>query len=178
MSAIIDNAEDQSQPSLQKDALLTLVNISSESSLAWKLLNLTSRPKFVFNLLKYTLAEESVHAEIASSLLNNLSRPEKCAKVIVEVIRDHDSEVGFHRIVAVFGKDTHNKYSKLHTLAMFLANLTQLPDTRNFLLDRERCVIQRILPFTMYPDSRTRRGAVASILRNCCFDTGWFFSIF
>lgn len=36
-------------------------------------------------------------------------------------------------------------------------------------MDRDRCVIQRLFPFTEHPDSIARRGIVG-ILRNCIFD--------
>lgn len=35
-----------------------------------------------------------------------------------------------------------------------------------------RCVIQRLLPYTQYEESSTRRGGVVGTLRNCCFDHG------
>lgn len=35
-----------------------------------------------------------------------------------------------------------------------------------------RCVIQRLLPYTQYEQSTTRRGGVVGTLRNCCFDYG------
>eukprot|EP01147_Barroeca_monosierra_P008958 gene8958-1295_t len=33
------------------------------------------------------------------------------------------------------------------------------------------CIIQRLLPFTRYPDSNIRRYGIAGALRNCCFET-------
>jgi len=39
-------------------------------------------------------------------------------------------------------------------------------------MDRGRCVIQRLLPYTEYEHSHIRRGGVVGTLRNCCFDTG------
>lgn len=33
-----------------------------------------------------------------------------------------------------------------------------------------RCVVQRLLPLTQYPDSTVRRGGVVGTLRNCCFE--------
>lgn len=33
-----------------------------------------------------------------------------------------------------------------------------------------RCVVQRLLPLTQYPDSSVRRGGVVGTLRNCCFE--------
>lgn len=38
-------------------------------------------------------------------------------------------------------------------------------------MDRDRCVIQRLLPFTEYSDSVIRRGGVIGTLKNCTFDS-------
>lgn len=37
-------------------------------------------------------------------------------------------------------------------------------------MDRDRNVIQRLLPFTEYTDSIIRRGGIVGTLKNCCFD--------
>ena len=58
------------------------------------------------------------------------------------------------------------------SLATFISNLTQLQESRDFILDKDRCVIQRLLPFTMYSASLTKRGGIVGALRNCCFETG------
>lgn len=38
-------------------------------------------------------------------------------------------------------------------------------------MDRDRCVIQRLLPFTEYSGSLIRRSGVIGTLKNCTFDT-------
>lgn len=38
-------------------------------------------------------------------------------------------------------------------------------------MDQDRSVIQRLLPFTEYPDSIIRRGGIVGTLKNCTFDT-------
>ena len=42
----------------------------------------------------------------------------------------------------------------------------------SYLLDRERVVFQRLLPFTDYQESLVRRTGVVGAIKNCCFDTG------
>ena len=39
------------------------------------------------------------------------------------------------------------------------------------LLDREKCVIQRLVAFTEYSGSVVKRGGVVGTIRNCCFET-------
>ncbi|NXS70759.1 HGH1 protein, partial [Pandion haliaetus] len=57
-------------------------------------------------------------------------------------------------------------------LGPLLCNLSQLPEGRRGLLDRSRCSVQRLLPFTQYQDSVVHRRGVVGALRNCCFEYG------
>ncbi|NXL38969.1 HGH1 protein, partial [Glaucidium brasilianum] len=57
-------------------------------------------------------------------------------------------------------------------LGPLLCNLSQLPEGRRGLLDRSRCSVQRLLPFTQYKDSTVHRRGVVGALRNCCFEAG------
>uniref|UniRef100_A0A8C8B089 HGH1 homolog n=1 Tax=Otus sunia TaxID=257818 RepID=A0A8C8B089_9STRI len=55
-------------------------------------------------------------------------------------------------------------------LGPLLCNLSQLPEGRRGLLDRSRCSVQRLLPFTQYKDSTVHRRGIVGALRNCCFE--------
>ncbi|NXT18596.1 HGH1 protein, partial [Syrrhaptes paradoxus] len=57
-------------------------------------------------------------------------------------------------------------------LGPLLCNLSQLPEGRRGLLDRSRCSVQRLLPFTQDRDSVVRRRGIVGALRNCCFQHG------
>ncbi|NWU70600.1 HGH1 protein, partial [Pterocles burchelli] len=57
-------------------------------------------------------------------------------------------------------------------LGPLLCNLSQLPQGRRGLLDRSRCSVQRLLPFTQDKDSVVRRRGIVGALRNCCFQHG------
>ncbi|NXX77914.1 HGH1 protein, partial [Urocolius indicus] len=57
-------------------------------------------------------------------------------------------------------------------LGPLLCNLSQLPEGRRELLDRSRCSVQRLLPFTQYKDSVAHRRGIVGALRNCCFEYG------
>ncbi|XP_033920550.1 protein HGH1 homolog [Melopsittacus undulatus] len=54
-------------------------------------------------------------------------------------------------------------------LGPLLCNLSQVPEGRSRLLDRSRCAVQRLLPFTQYRGSTELRRGVVGALRNCCF---------
>ncbi|XP_065520255.1 protein HGH1 homolog [Lathamus discolor] len=55
-------------------------------------------------------------------------------------------------------------------LGPLLCNLSQVPEGRRRLLDRSRCAVQRLLPFTQYRDSVEHRRGIVGALRNCCFE--------
>ncbi|XP_027308639.3 protein HGH1 homolog isoform X1 [Anas platyrhynchos] len=55
-------------------------------------------------------------------------------------------------------------------LGPLLCNLSQVPEGRRALLDRSRCSLQRLLPFTQYRDSVGHRRGIVGALRNCCFE--------
>ncbi|XP_032775980.1 protein HGH1 homolog isoform X2 [Strigops habroptila] len=55
-------------------------------------------------------------------------------------------------------------------LGPLLCNLSQVPEGRRGLLDRSRCSVQRLLPFTQYRDSAELRRGIVGALRNCCFE--------
>lgn len=43
-------------------------------------------------------------------------------------------------------------------------------NVHRYLMDKDRSVIQRLLPFTEYASSLVRRGGIIGTLKNCCFD--------
>jgi hypothetical protein len=173
ISAIVRTTSD-SQDVIAKDAFLAIVNISADEGLSWRLLHLDSHPNVICDLIKYVMDADSVHADIACMVLSNLSRSDRCSKVFVQQMIDLKDSIGFDKVVEVFCKENYNKNAKLHYLGPFLCNLTQVKEARKYVLDKTRCVIQRLLPYTQYKCSLIRRGGVVGILKNCCFETGIF----
>ena len=170
MDSIIQITKDE-QAVITRDAYLALTNLSGDEVLASKLF-LKSQPNFVSDLLKYVLDKDSPHADEASTILANMSRSEVCSKKILRIIQAEQEEIGFDKIIKVFCLEGYNAKNKLNHLGSFLCNLTQVVEARQYILDRQRCVIQRLLPYTMYQDSMVRRRGISGTLRNCCFETG------
>lgn len=172
LNAIIELARDPSQPDIMRDALLALVNLSTDPEIARKIISLDSQSDYILHLLKSVLQPDFDYARIATSILCNLSRHENCAGFVVKSILENKDDVGFDKIITAFCTIGYNKNSSLDYLGSFLSNLTQLRETRQYILDKERCVVQRLLPFTEYEGSLMRRGGVVATLHNCCFETG------
>ncbi|CAG5977131.1 unnamed protein product [Menidia menidia] len=124
---------------------------------------LRSKPDVVSALVALTSDPSVAIAKDCYHILINLSADETLHQVLQE-------EMGLAQLVEIFCTEGFNKKAKLHYLGPLLSNLSQLPEARSFLMDKDRCVIQRLLPFTQYQPSVVRRGGVIGTLRNCCFD--------
>ena len=170
MKAIINLIDDF--PGIAVDALRTLVNLSADENIAYKLLKLAIEPSLIVRIIKYILKPDSLHADGASMILCNLSRPERCANVIVQSMKENVQEIGLDKIIEVFCLNNFNPHAKMNYLGPYLSNLTQIPEARKYVLDKNKCVIQRLLPFTQFAESHIRRGGIIGTLRNCCFEMG------
>ncbi|XP_013379212.1 protein HGH1 homolog isoform X2 [Lingula anatina] len=157
--------------SISKQAYKALVNLTAEDLVCPKLLSLKTKPNLLQELMKYVCNPESELADEACMLLSNLSRPLDCAKKMVEVIQKEKETLGFDKLIQVFCTEGYNPKAKLHHLGPFLCNLTQIPEARQFILNKDGCVIQRLLPYTQYPESVVRRRGIVATLKNCSFET-------
>ncbi|CAG9861611.1 unnamed protein product [Phyllotreta striolata] len=176
--SLISLLEDTSIP-IAKDACMCLVNISANEKGAAKLVNLDVKqycpplqkpPDTLINqILNNIFNTESSIADQCCMVLSNLSRPLHLIETIIDQIEN--SGKTFDELINVFTKIAYNKKgAKLHYLGPVLSNLSQSRRVRLFILDRNKCVIQRLLPFTEYKESLVRRGGVIGTLKNCCFE--------
>ena len=171
LTAVV-NLFDDPQDSIAKDAFLALVNLTTEDKISHHLLYLKDHPHFILHMLLYVINEHSPHADIACSALCNLTRSEICARAVVQVMMKETEQVGFERVIFVFCQNGYNKKgNNLNYLGPFLSNLTQIRDARHCIMDKKLCVIQRLLPFVDYDDSKIRRGGIVAAIHNCCFET-------
>lgn len=155
-----------SDPSIAvvKDCYHIFINLSADETLHQVLVK---DIKVLPVLFKRLQDPEYFFSDQICTILSNLTRLDKTCKTVLQVLQE---ELGLAQLVEIFCTEGYNKKSKLNYLAPLLSNLTQLPEARSYLLDKERCVIQRLLPFTQYQGSVVRRGGVIGTLRNCCFD--------
>ncbi|XP_029358146.1 protein HGH1 homolog [Echeneis naucrates] len=147
-----------------KDCYHIFINLSADETLHQ---TLVADVKVLPVLLKNLLDPDYLFSDQICTILSNLSRYEKTCKTVFKVLQE---EVGLAQLVEIFCTEGYNKKAKLHYLGPLLSNLTQLPEARNYMMDKDRCVVQRLLPFTQYEASAVRRGGVVGTLRNCCFD--------
>ncbi|XP_035663556.1 protein HGH1 homolog isoform X2 [Branchiostoma floridae] len=163
---ILSLTED-SEATIAKDAYLCLINLTADGKFCKALLeDYDPVPKFVHTVTD----SESEYADSACMILSNVTREESGAERVLDSLVK--GEVGLAKVVEVFCQEGYNKNGKqLHYIGPMLSNLTQLREARQFVLDRDRCVVQRLLPFTQYQGSVIRRGGIVGALKNCCFET-------
>uniref|UniRef100_A0A3B3XS07 Protein HGH1 homolog n=1 Tax=Poecilia mexicana TaxID=48701 RepID=A0A3B3XS07_9TELE len=147
-----------------KDCYHILINLSADETLHQVLV---CEVQVLPVLLKNLQDPEFLFSDQICTILSNLSRHDKTCRTVFQVLQE---QLGLAQLVEIFCNESFNKKAKLHYLGPLLSNLTQLPEARSLLMDRDRCVIQRLLPFTQYEASVVRRGGVIGTLRNCCFD--------
>lgn len=160
---------DDEQHGVAKDAALALVNISSDPSHAKSLLQSNQMTNLVRVLYDKIHNEDSKIADAATMILSNLTRDIVSCSAVQEQLEEHSIHI--ERIVFIMCQEGYNKHgANLRYLAPVLSNLSQLPVVRRKILDKEQCIIQRLLPFTEYSTSQIKKGGVVGTLRNCCFE--------
>ncbi|KAJ0050302.1 hypothetical protein NL108_015980, partial [Boleophthalmus pectinirostris] len=97
------------------------------------------------------------------SILSNLSRSDRTCRQVYQVLQD---KVGLSKLVEIFCCENFNPKASTKSGPDQDRTRTRTDPV----LPVGRCVLQRLLPFTQFEASITRRGGVIGTLRNCCFD--------
>lgn len=147
----------------------TLINLSTTEPIARKIMSLC--PDLSEDLLRNALDSQKTTANFDCGLLSNLTRDEKCANTVAAVTLK-DSELCIENIVKALSDLKYNSHANLHFLAALLGNLTQNKAIRDKIMAEDQFILQGILPFIGFQDSRTRRHGIVTVLKNCTFDIG------
>ncbi|KAM6143047.1 protein HGH1 homolog [Phoenicopterus ruber ruber] len=150
LAALLELAAGPCAPAA-RDALGCLVNVSAEPAARGPLL--AALPALL-GLLP---------GGPACGVLANLCRERGAARRVLRGLRERGP--GLAPLLQALGEPRPPAQ-----LGPLLCNLSQLPEGRRGLLDRSRCSVQRLLPFTQYKDSAVHRRGVVGALRNCCFE--------
>lgn len=171
------------QPVIAKDANLVLLNLSSSEDVAEMMLDLDTIPKLLLLLVdpKYP------HSDAVCMTLSNLTQSEKGSGLFATVMSSehaHTTEPSaaapatmsgvptLYQLVDIFDRKGFNKHANFHYLATVFLNITQVSVARQLFLDRKKCILPRLFPYTQFYDSEIRRGGVVGLLRNLCFEVG------
>lgn len=60
-------------------------------------------------------------------------------------------DVGLAKLVEIFCTEGYNKKAKLHYLGPLLSNLTQLPEARSYIMDKDRWGLSRVTLYHCRP---------------------------
>ena len=170
LKAIIALTDDSD---VYKDAIIALINLCADDKAAWKIMNLDSN--FVVGLLSKMLETDYDFADQVANLIANITRVPGCANKLGVQILEKDSKVSIDNLINALCKINYNKNAHLHSLGLILSNLSQASNIRKAIMDKDRCIVQKLLPFTEYKESLTRRGGILGTLKNCCFEYGKIF---
>ncbi|XP_066481435.1 protein HGH1 homolog isoform X2 [Tiliqua scincoides] len=146
-----------------RDACLALVNLAAEPGPGPCLAAAVEHAPP--GLLRRLLEPACPLAAPLCALLANLAREEDAARALLGALRREGA--GPDALVDALCAARPDAPPELGAL---LCNLSQLPEARSLLLDRSRCLVQRLLPLTQPAGSALHRGGVVGTLRNCCFD--------
>lgn len=164
---LLELTADTSQPVVCRDAHLAVLNASADTAVADALVELSVVPRF----LELVADPEWNEADKVCMILSNLSRSEAGAVAVSRALSGEDAKVALYQLVDIFGRINYNKNANYHYLATVFSNISQLSAARSLFLDREKCIIPHLLPYTQ-SESLTRRGGVVGLLRNLCFQVG------
>ncbi|CAF3961621.1 unnamed protein product [Rotaria sp. Silwood2] len=161
------------QESIRFDALLFLINLTADNELSILNHQQTSITNdFWVQLLKRCIDDRQYeHADAGCKLLSNITSRTITIDQINELINhlDKNYPLWFNNLIEAFSTIDYNlKKNNLDYLSAFLVNLTQSKLIRQRLRDNGH--LKRLLCFTDQNHSIIRRGSVACILKNCCFD--------
>jgi len=165
-SSLVSLVADTSEV-IATDACLALINLSSDPTCAQSLLEL---PDLIVTLCKIVRDRESKLADKGTQVLSNLTRDLASASAVhSQMLR---AGIGVDSLINILCQEGYNTAGQdLRFLGPVLSNLSQLVEVRKEILEPNKCVIQRLLPFTEYSKSVVKRGGVVGTIRNCCFDT-------
>ena len=157
ITSITDLLDDEVEQ-IASDAHRSFINLATDEQLARRLSN---NENFLMKIISCCISN-SPHADAAAMTLSNLAHWNDCASLIVEFLEKHDANFYIYRIVEVFCKVT----DRLHYIASFLSSLTQVKEARKLVLDKNKCIIQKLFSFIQFKESRIRQNGIVGVIRN------------
>ncbi|XP_018333691.1 protein HGH1 homolog [Agrilus planipennis] len=152
--------------------ILILINVSAEEKGAEALLNLRESSGLCIckELFDFILNSEEGLSNNCCKVLTNLSHYEYLTERVIDALEL--SNISLDKTAAVFtNKNSVGGSAGLDYLGLFFSNLSQTPRGRKLILDEEKCILQRLLPYTEYTESLVCRKGIVGMIRNCCFET-------
>lgn len=169
LGKLLDLLSDHNE-TISKDAHLAVVNLSADQAIADYLLD--SIPQF----LCYLQNSQWRNADKLCTILSNLSRFETGAQCLFKALTEAEksaSGMTFYQLVDIFDQwRSYNDCANFHYLASVFLNLSQIREARKLFLDQFKCILPKLLPYAQFAGSQIRRGGIAGLIKNLCFEVG------
>ena len=160
LDSLLDLTTDPVQD-VSHNAYLAIVNLSGDERFASRLVNTYITPRLIQLLIGPAFPND---AKTFCMILANLTRLPEGAECFM---RSLESPVTLYKLVDLFDK---RDSVLLHYLASVFSNVTTKVSARLMFLDRQVCVLPRLLPYMHYEGSAVRRGGIIGLVRNLCFE--------
>ncbi|GAV03586.1 hypothetical protein RvY_13982 [Ramazzottius varieornatus] len=160
----------------------TPINLSNQQCLLQIIINYSSADRWseaVFQLTREKMCCLLVHhsdkallknyalLDKVFAVLSNLTRKQLDALAVYRPIPEED----LRKFIAMFDSANCDPTKpQLQFFPSLLVNLSALSEFRRLVMDKQRLVLQRLLPFMDMKFSLAVRGAVMRLVRNCVFD--------
>lgn len=187
LKLLLDMTTD-AQPMIAGDANMVLLNLSASQDVAEMMIDLNILPKLLLLLTN----PDYLHSDAACMVLSNLTQGEKGSGRFTEAVlssehhssMEHSSAVlastsasatavpTLYQLVDIFDRKGYNKHANFHYLATVFLNISQISVARQLFLDKKKCILPRLIPYTQFYNSSIRRGGIIGLLRNLCFEVG------
>ena len=167
LKQLLEILTDTTQPLLSRDAHLAVLNASADAQIARHLVELDVVPR----LLELAVDPEWSDADKLCMTLSNLTRGEAGSLAATHALTREGGTVTLSKLVDIFGRVGYSTHSNYDYLATVFSNISQIPLARQLFLDKEKCLLPRLLPHTQ-SESLTRRGGIVGLLKNLCFQVG------
>ncbi|CAF0747632.1 unnamed protein product [Didymodactylos carnosus] len=167
---------EDNQESIRFDCLLFLINLTADEEISLKLTTKITDDNFWFQILSKLLNPDYEHADAACKLLSNMTHSVENGEYFIKYYDEKYPKWIEDIIEAFLTINFNKKQNKLDYLSAILANLTQIKSFRKRLLQdgeglsSKHSMLRKLFCFTNSTYSTIRRGSVACILKNCCFD--------
>ncbi|KAF0555779.1 eukaryotic protein [Gigaspora margarita] len=163
-------------PVIAHDAFKALVNLASDDEICKEL----NDDNFLHLMIKMITDSKIILSDMACMLLSNITKYQDISMKFLKMENQQveglsNSTKAIDQLVDVFvrGLDrVYNKEAEYHFLASVFANVTMLPQGREYFLTTasydDVTPLSKLIVFTEHPNI-IRRGGVISCLKNCCF---------
>lgn len=162
IQCLLNLTTDKDNAVISRDSYLAILNLSSFDDVSHKLVKLGVTERLL-NLLMDGDSDPLLNT--VCMILSNLTRSEPGAQEFFKC-----SSAKFSSLVDMF--DKKDKKGSLDYIATIFSNVTQLEEARLLILNQQPPLLPRLLPYISYKDSLVRRGGIAGVLRNLCFEVG------